>query len=72
MTDLEFLKGEAAIANASAPRGATIRIEQSACGRMCVLINRNIVASLLSKEAALACIMGIGGAFAFVDSRKRR
>lgn len=70
MTDLEFLTGEATIANASAPKGVHIHIEQDGYERYSILLNRDLVAARLSREAALACIMGIGGAFAFVDTQE--
>lgn len=70
MNELDFLNGEASVASASAPRGMKIHVRRGAAkGRYDVLFGGAAVAKLLSKEATLACIMGIGGALTVLNTR---
>ena len=66
MNELDFLNNEAGIASAFAPEGAQVAVVASSRPDRYdgVLIGKNVVARLLTRSEALACIMGAGGAFA--------
>lgn len=73
MTDLDFLNGEAKLASAFAPEGAQLAVVLSTRpDRYHVLVGQSVVAQLLSRSEALACIMGAGGAFASVAEMSSR
>ena len=67
MTEIEFLNNEARIASAFAPEGAKLAVVASSrSSRYDVLVGKNAVARLLTRSEALACIMGAGGASAYL------
>ena len=71
MSELEFLQGEALIAAASAPKGVKVEVRDGGkLGRYDILVGGRVVARFLEKQDALACIMGVGGAFAVLAGDK--
>ena len=65
MSELEFLQGEAQIAAASAPKGIKVEVRDGGkLGRYDILVGGRVVARFLERPDALACLMGVGGAFA--------
>ena len=68
MNELDFLNNEARIASAFAPEGAQLAVVASLRPDRYdgVLVGKNAVARLLARSEALACIMGAGGASAYL------
>ena len=68
MNQLDFLNNEARIASAFAPEGAQLAVVASLRPDRYdgVLVGKNAVARLLARSEALACIMGAGGASAYL------
>lgn len=68
MNELDFLNNEARIASAFAPEGAQLAVVASLRPDRYdgVLVGKNAVARLLTRSEALACIMGAGGASAYL------
>lgn len=61
-TDYAFLKGEAKIASASAPKGMPCTVKRNGrCGRYDVRFGGYTVGRYLGRAEALACIHGVGG-----------
>ena len=72
MNELDFLNNEARIASAFAPEGAHLAVVASSRpDRYDVLVGKNAVARLLTRSEALACIMGVVGAFACLAKLKK-
>ena len=68
MNELDFLNNEARIASAFAPEGAQLAVVASLRPDRYdgVIVGKNAVARLLARSEALACIMGAGGASAYL------
>ena len=68
MNELDFLNNEARIASAFAPEGAQLAVVATLRPDRYdgVLVGKNAVARLLTRSEALACIMGAGGASAYL------
>ena len=68
MNELDFLNNETRIASAFAPEGAQLAVVASLRPDRYdgVLVGKNAVARLLTRSEALACIMGAGGASAYL------
>ena len=72
MNELDFLNNEARIASAFAPEGAQLAVVASLRpDRYDILVGKNAVARLLTRSEALACIMGVVGAFACLAKLKK-